>query len=96
MVKVHDRPTPEATYTSAQHHPPLAANAKDSAAICGVSRAQWFKLHSTGRIPAPVRLGAKAPRWIIDELKAWMAEGCPNRADWEKAKAAARKGARLG
>lgn len=64
----------------------LLANALDSATLCGVSRAQWFKLHSTGRIPAPVRLGTRAPRWIIDELKAWLAHGCPDRATWEDLK----------
>lgn len=62
----------------------LAATAKDSAALCGVSRAQWFKLHSMGRIPAPVRLGSRAPRWRVEELRAWLAAGCPDRAAWER------------
>jgi predicted DNA-binding transcriptional regulator AlpA len=68
-----------------------AANAKDSAHICGISRAQFFKLHSMGRVPAPVRLGSRAPRWIIAELRAWLAAGCPDRETWDRLKATDRE-----
>lgn len=62
----------------------LALPAKDAAALVGVSRAQWWKLHSAGKVPLPVYLGAKAPRWRVDELRAWLDAGCPDRASWQR------------
>lgn len=56
----------------------------DAAKMLGISRAQFFKLHAMGRVPRPVRLGTKAPRWRVEELKAWLAAGCPERAAWEE------------
>jgi predicted DNA-binding transcriptional regulator AlpA len=60
----------------------LALPAKDAAALVGVSRAQWWKLHSAGKVPAPIYLGAKAPRWRVDELRDWLAAGGPDRQTW--------------
>jgi prophage regulatory protein len=68
---------------------PLASTATDAARLCGVSRSQWFKLQAMGKVPAPVRLGTRAPRWRVDELKAWLAAGCPDRAVWERQRAEA-------
>jgi predicted DNA-binding transcriptional regulator AlpA len=62
----------------------LALPAKDAAALLGISRAQLWKLHSAGKVPAPVYLGAKAPRWRADELRAWLAAGAPDRQTWER------------
>jgi predicted DNA-binding transcriptional regulator AlpA len=62
----------------------LALPAKGAAALVGVSRAQWWKLHSSGKVPLPVYLGTKAPRWRVDELRDWLAAGAPDRATWLK------------
>ncbi len=69
------------------NHPPfrpLAVAADGAARLCGVSRSQWWKLHSQGKVPLPVRLGSKAPRWYVDELNAWLAAGCPDRKTWQQ------------
>jgi predicted DNA-binding transcriptional regulator AlpA len=63
----------------------LALNAVDTGRVLGISRAQVFKLHASGKLPMPVRLGTKAPRWRLEELKAWLAAGCPDRRAWEVA-----------
>ncbi|MBN2563134.1 MAG: helix-turn-helix domain-containing protein [Phycisphaerae bacterium] len=60
--------------------------ASDAAALLGISRAQLYKLHSQGKIPLPVRLGIKAPRWRVSELGAWLEAGCPDRLAWERTK----------
>jgi predicted DNA-binding transcriptional regulator AlpA len=60
----------------------LALSAADAAALVGVSRAQWWKLHSAGKVPLPVYLGAKAPRWLVTELRDWLAAGAPDRQTW--------------
>jgi predicted DNA-binding transcriptional regulator AlpA len=61
----------------------LLLDAEAAAAALGVSRSQFFRLHSAGKIPLPVRLGTRCPRWRADELRAWCAAGCPTRAQWE-------------
>jgi predicted DNA-binding transcriptional regulator AlpA len=68
----------------------LALSAKDAAAILGISRAQLWKLHASGRIPLPVYLGTKAPRWRADELRSWLAAGAPDRLTWQKLQKEAR------
>ncbi len=62
----------------------LALSAKDAATLLGISRAQFWKLHASGKIPLPVYLGTKAPRWRVEELRAWLAAGCPDRLTWQQ------------
>jgi len=72
----------------------LAGTAENAATACGVSRSQWWKLHASGKVPAPVRLGAKAPRWRMDELRQWLAAGCPDRLTWDRMQREAQAGGR--
>lgn len=65
--------------------PPLAVDAKSAAAMFGVSRSQWWKLHASGKVPTPTyALGAKAPRWDLANLLAWWNAGAPDRQTWQK------------
>jgi predicted DNA-binding transcriptional regulator AlpA len=57
-------------------------SAKLSSALVGVSLRTWWRLDSSGKIPAAVRVG-KAKRWRTQELEDWIAAGCPDRAKWE-------------
>jgi len=52
------------------------------ARLLNVSRSFVQKLHDTGRLPSPVRLG-RAVRWRRDELIAWIDAGCLSRDRWE-------------
>jgi len=61
---------------------PFAVDAAGAAHLCGMSRSQWFKLHSAGRVPLPVRLSPRCPRWIVQELRDWLTAACPNRQTW--------------
>jgi predicted DNA-binding transcriptional regulator AlpA len=58
---------------------PFAVDAAGAARLAGVSRAFWWKLDSSGRCPSPVRLG-RACRWRVDDIRVWMADGCPPRS----------------
>jgi predicted DNA-binding transcriptional regulator AlpA len=69
---------------------PMALTPVDSARVIGVSRAQLWKLHGSGRLPKPVYLGTRAPRWLYEELRAWLAAGCPDLLTWERLKGGAR------
>jgi predicted DNA-binding transcriptional regulator AlpA len=62
----------------------LALAAKDAAALLGISRAQLWKLHAAGKLPQPVYLGSKAPRWRAGELRDWLAAGAPDRTTWQR------------
>jgi predicted DNA-binding transcriptional regulator AlpA len=68
----------------------LAVPAGGAARLCGVSRSQWWKLHASGKVPLPVYLGSKAPRWRVEELRAWLAAGCPDRQEWQRRRGAQR------
>ena len=65
---------------------PSLLDAAAAATALGVSRSQFWRLHSAGRLPMPVRLGQRCPRWRADELRAWTAAGCPDRETWESTK----------
>ncbi len=64
-------------------------SAGDAAKLLDISPRHLAKLYASGRLPAPVRLG-RAVRWRSDELRDWLAAGCPPRDRWESLRAAAR------
>jgi predicted DNA-binding transcriptional regulator AlpA len=66
---------------------PLLVDAREAARLCGVSRATWWALHSSGRVPLPVRLGRRT-LWAAMELTAWTESGCPPRDRWQAMKGA--------
>ncbi len=61
---------------------PLAVGADDAAALIGIGKSLWHELDSSGRIPAPVKLGARCV-WPVGELRAWLSAGAPAREQWE-------------
>lgn len=62
--------------------PALTANACQVAVMLGVSVRQVWRLHNTGRLPRPVRLG-NCVRWRRAEIEAFVKAGCPTRETWE-------------
>lgn len=68
---------------------PIALPASAAAALFGLSERQWWRLHSAGRIPLPLRIG-RACRWILDGpdgLRAWAEGGCLPRDRWQELRA---------
>jgi len=61
---------------------PLLLRAVQAAEVCGTSVRTWRIWDSTGKIPQPIRIG-RVTFWRYDELRAWVAAGCPDRARWE-------------
>lgn len=47
-----------------------------------LSKRQIFRLNSSGKIPAPIRIGG-AVRWDSQQCVDWLAAGAPDRATWE-------------
>jgi prophage regulatory protein len=50
--------------------------AAEAAEVAGVAKRSWWRYVSSGKAPAPVRLGG-AVRWRRSELTAWIEAGCP-------------------
>jgi predicted DNA-binding transcriptional regulator AlpA len=61
----------------------LLLSARPAAVLCGVSLATWHRWNAAGRCPAPVRPSPGCVRWRADELRDWIAAGCPSRAQWQ-------------
>ncbi len=55
---------------------PLLVTAAEVAHLLNVSTRTLWRQLSAGQVPQPVRFGGTV-RWRIDELKKWIAEGCP-------------------
>jgi predicted DNA-binding transcriptional regulator AlpA len=62
--------------------PPLLVPAGVAGPMCGRSEASWWRDHAAQRVPAPVKLGGRT-LWRTDELRRWVAAGCPPRRVWE-------------
>ncbi len=65
---------------------PLAIDAKALAATLGVSVRSVRTMDGAGRIPRPVRLNGRCIRWPLDEIRAWLRAGAPDRRTWEAMK----------
>ena len=60
---------------------PLLLRAPQAAVTCSVSIRTWRAWDAAGKIPQPIRIG-RSTLWRTDELRAWVAAGCPRRKDW--------------
>ncbi len=60
----------------------LLIDVREAAELLGIGTRTVWRLHSGGRIPAPIRLGG-AVRWRRAELLAFVEAGCPTREKWE-------------
>ncbi|ADB14953.1 phage transcriptional regulator, AlpA [Pirellula staleyi DSM 6068] len=72
------RTTPEQTAKQC-----LAIPAVELAELLNVSERHLWGMLATGRLgPQPIALG-RAKRWPVDEVKAWLAAGAPDRDTWQ-------------
>lgn len=55
---------------------PLLLTAAELARLLNVSTRTLWRLRSAGQLPQPVRFGG-AVRWRLDDVRKWIAEGCP-------------------
>ena len=59
----------------------LLVSARRAATLCGKSLRTWRTWDAAGWVPRPVRIG-RSTLWRVDELRAWVAAGCPRRERW--------------
>ena len=70
------------TESNESHLEPILMPAAEAAKLLSISERHFYKLHSSGRVPRPIRLG-RAVRWRADELRDWLAAGAPSRSQWQ-------------
>jgi len=63
----------------------LLLSATEAAAVLGISRSALYALHSSGRLPLPVKLGRRT-LWRFEELRTWVLADCPSREKWVQIK----------
>lgn len=84
---VMETPAPDAGTADGQSQTgtapaPLLLTASQAAAMVGATERTWRTWHAMGSIPQPIRIGRKT-FWRSEDIKAWVAAGCPDRATWE-------------
>ena len=64
----------------------LLVNATTAAKMLGVGRSLFYQMSEDGRLgPKYIQFGSKR-LWSTDELRSWIAAGCPARENWQKVK----------
>ena len=59
----------------------LLISATDAAKCLGISRTMFYEQMNSGRLPYPIRFGRRMV-WSAEEMKQWIAAGCPNGDKW--------------
>jgi predicted DNA-binding transcriptional regulator AlpA len=57
---------------------PLLVTAHEFARLLQISVRTLWRMRSAGHVPSPISFGATV-RWRLDEIKKWIADGCPKR-----------------
>ena len=82
-MKALSKPTIALGPQQTTHEPqPLAVSAKQLAGMLDLSVRTIRTMDAAGKLPRGIRIG-RSVRWPVDELRAWLDAGCPDRASWE-------------
>jgi len=60
---------------------PMLIGARDAAKLLAVSVRHFYALDARGQIPEGMQLGRRR-LWALQELRQWVAAGCPSRDKW--------------
>ncbi len=69
---------------------PLVVDARRLAVLLSVGLRTVRTWDAAGRLPAPIRIGGRC-LWQLDEIRAWLGDGAPDRATWMAIRAARRR-----
>ena len=75
-------PAPAAQASTPAGPLPILIDGAEAARLLGIGKSLFYALKSSGRLPAPVRLG-RAVRWNRETLIAWCNAGCPSAERFE-------------
>ena len=60
----------------------LLIDTRQAAKLLKVCEKTIWTMHTTGRMPRPIRIG-QCVRWGYEELRAWVIAACPPQEEWE-------------
>jgi len=60
----------------------LMVDAAGAAAVSGLSERTWWRLDRSSRLPRAIAVGRRR-LWRVEELRGWVAAGCPARDQWD-------------
>ncbi len=72
--------------------PPLLYDSGDLCAVLRISKATLHRLLAAGKLPKPIRLSGL--KWPVAEIEAFVAMGCPPRAEFEARREAVSRGSK--
>lgn len=55
----------------------LLLNVKSVALMLEMSTRKVWKMSKDGKMPSPIRVGSRSPRWRDSDLREWVKDGCP-------------------
>jgi predicted DNA-binding transcriptional regulator AlpA len=90
MADVLKFPAPFLTAAEAVDVPPLVVAAKALAVLLDTSERTIRTWDYAGKLPTPLRLGG-AVVWRVDEIRAWLEAGAPDRVCWAAIRAKHKK-----
>jgi hypothetical protein len=61
----------------------LVTDADGVGAMLDLSGRSVRRMNSAALMPRPIRVMGSI-KWRVADISAWVAAGCPNRAEWEK------------
>jgi predicted DNA-binding transcriptional regulator AlpA len=61
---------------------PLLIDSAGVGRLVGLSNRTIRRMDSAAQLPRSVACGS-SKRWLVEEIRAWVAAGCPDRARWE-------------
>ena len=59
----------------------LLIDSREAARMLKISQRTLWRMHTTGEMPPPIRIG-RAVRWSLEALKKWVDAGCPVDPKW--------------
>lgn len=86
IAQLGNRPDAGRPVTLAAAVVPLLVGRSEAAAMTGVSQASWDRLSAAAKNPAPVKVGGRV-LYRVEDLKLWVALGCPDRKTFEARRA---------
>jgi excisionase family DNA binding protein len=60
----------------------LLIDSREASKLLKVSQRTLWRMHTTGEMPSPIRIG-RAVRWSLEVLKKWVEAGCPVDPKWQ-------------
>jgi excisionase family DNA binding protein len=60
----------------------LLIDSRKAAKLLNVSERKLWEMWNSGKMPKPARIG-RVVRWSYEELRAWVAAGCPVQGEWK-------------